>query len=798
MNTKRTKFLSPGPRSECPARLGGAVAPLTCPREPERPLIARVIVLTPTRAVRGLFDYELSPALLARGVGVGSLLKVRFARRTLVAVVAELAASSELPAERLAMAEELLPARLPADLVGLALWLADEYCSTPARALEVVLPAGANRGVEERLVLVASLTAAGSAALHPAGGSEPPAAGTKPLTAGQRRALQTLADGPVRAAAVGTALLRRLEARGLVTLAPGPARDRQRHFEVSSVSATPPPLTTEQRAVLEALGPALGDGCGVGAGGAAELDAAPAFLLHGVTGSGKTEVYLRAAEVTLRQGRGVIILVPEIALTPQALARFRARFGDVVAVLHSGMSASRRYSEWLRLARGEAQVCVGARSAVFAPLADIGLIVVDEEHESSYKDERDPRYDARTVAARRARTHRALLLSGSATPRPEAVFGARRLLLRERVDGRPLPSVSVLDMRGLHHPLHPDARLALADCRHAGGKAIVLLNRRGWSNFLSCGSCGRVWMCPNCDVALVLHRSAGRVSCHHCGHQEQVPASCPDCGSVSVARHGAGTERLEHELAAALGGPDFPVFRLDADAAGIEARARILEHFQAARSGVLVGTQMVAKGHDFADVSLGVVIDADQTLRFPDFRAEERTFALVTQLAGRTGRGGGPGRAGSCPGAVGTGAGDDPGRVLVQTLQPAARPIVLAARHDAETFVRGELRRRKALGYPPFLTLVRVVCAAVEREAARRAALALAERIRADGGGAAGAVTVLGPAPLFTVRGRARHQLVAKADDRGAVIAAVRDAVLALSADRAHRQVALSVDVDPQ
>ncbi len=506
------------------------------------------------------------------------------------------------------------------------------------------------------------------------------------------------------------------------------------------------------------------------------------FLVHGVTGSGKTEVYLQAAQETLEQGRTVIILVPEIALTPQALARFQARFGDVVAVMHSGMSVGKRHDEWLRLARGEARVCVGPRSAVFAPLTDIGLIVVDEEHESSYKHESDPRYDARTVAQRRAQQHGAVMVLGSATPRPEAVFETRRLLMHERVDGRPLPAVEILDMRGLHNPLHPDARLALADCRRDGGKAIVLLNRRGWSNFLSCGSCGRVWMCPNCEVALVLHRGGGYVACHHCGHHERVPSVCPDCGSVSVARHGAGTERLEYELTTALGDTSFPVLRLDADASGLDARAQILERFHAAPSGLLVGTQMVAKGHDFADVGLGIVVDADQTLRFPDFRAEERTFALITQLAGRTGRG--------------VSARGGAGRVLVQTMEPTARPIRLAAHHDSETFVRGELRRRKALGYPPFTTMIRVIFAAVDRDAAHAAATALRERISAVA--TASRLAVLGPAPLFMLRGKSRYQLVVKAADRGAAIEAVRLAVDAVSADRRHREVALSVDVDPQ
>jgi primosomal protein N' (replication factor Y) (superfamily II helicase) len=730
-------------------------------------LIARVIPLTQTRAIRGLFDYLLPAPMEAAEVGVGSLLRVSFAGRTIPAVIAEMAVDSELPAEKLATAAEVLPARLPADLVELAVWMAAEYCSTPARALQILLPAGAAQGLREKQVLVATITSAGSAVLRD---------GAK-LTDGQRVALEALVDQPASASLIGTSLLRRMEARGLVALELTVQRRRAASHAVSSTSASAPPLTAEQESVLvpilEALARADRGGTDHG------LDA---FLLHGVTGSGKTEVYLQAADATLQQGKSVIILVPEIALTPQALARFSARFGDVVAVMHSGMSTGKRYDEWLRLARGEARVCVGPRSAVFAPLSDIGLIVVDEEHESSYKHESDPRYDARTVAHRRAREHGAVLLAGSATPRPEGVFGANRLIMRERVDGRPLPAVEILDMRGLHNPLHPDTRLALADCRHAGGKAIVLLNRRGWSNFLSCGSCGRVWMCPNCEVALVLHRAGAYVACHHCGHRERVPSSCPDCGSVSVARHGAGTERLEHELVAALGDPNFPVLRLDADAAGLEARAQILERFHAAASGILIGTQMVAKGHDFADVGLGIVVDADQTLRFPDFRSEERTFALITQLAGRTGRGSA-----------------DRGRVLVQTKEPAARPIALASQHDSETFVRGELRRRKALGYPPFATLIRVICAAIEADGAYNAAGALRDLITASAAQyEPGQITVLGPAPLFMLRGKARFQLVVKAFDRAAAVAAVRDAVDAVSGDRAHREVALSVDVDPQ
>ncbi len=729
-------------------------------------MIARVIPLTQTRAIKGLFDYALPDSL--GSAEVGSLLRVPFAGRRLLAVIAELAERSEIDPDRLATALELLPAKLPSDLVTLAVWMAAEYCSTPARALQILLPAGATRGLAEKQVLVASITISGRAALD----------GAARLTGAQREALGLLvSDGPTAAATIGTALLRRLETRGLVALAHAVQPRRPSSHSVSSTSAWAPPLTAEQEAALLPIGAAIATSAArtqdLGDDGRRRE-----FLLHGVTGSGKTEVYLQAAEATLNQGRGVIILVPEIALTPQALGRFQARFGDIVAVMHSGMSAGRRYDEWLRLARGEALVCVGPRSAVYAPLSDIGLIVVDEEHESSYKHESDPRYDARTIARRRAADHGAVLLSGSATPRPEAVLGAERLRMSQRVDGRPLPQVEILDMRGLHNPLHPDARLALADCRRDGGKAIVLLNRRGWSNFLSCGSCGRVWMCPNCEVALVLHRSGGVVACHHCGHRERVPSRCPDCGSVSVARHGAGTERIEHELAQALGDPQFPVLRLDADAAGLDARARILERFHAGTSGILVGTQMIAKGHDFADVGLGIVIDADQTLRFPDFRAEERTFALVTQLAGRTGRGGA-------------------GRVLVQTMEPTARPIMLAAEHDSETFLRGELRRRKALAYPPFTTLVRVICAAADAGAAHAAATAVRGAITERGAAPLG-LSVLGPAPLFMLRGRSRSQLVVKATDRESAIRAVGGAVDAVSADRSHREVAFSVDVDPQ
>jgi primosomal protein N' (replication factor Y) len=538
---------------------------------------------------------------------------------------------------------------------------------------------------------------------------------------------------------------------------------RSEHIAVGALTVGAPRLTGAQQAVLEDLLAAM------------HAPRPAQRLLHGVTGSGKTEIYLRAAAAALQQGRGAIVMVPEIALTPQIVGRFIERFGETVAVMHSRLSAGERYEQWRRLRSGEARVCVGPRSAVFAPIEGLGLIVLDEEHDASYKHEGDPRYDARTVAARRARDCKALLLLGSATPRPESHHEVPRLRLPGRADGRPLPPVGVLDMCGAPHGLHPETAQALAEVKRSGRKAIVLLNRRGWSNFLSCRSCGSVWNCPHCDVALVLHRGQGLLACHHCGHREHIPERCP-CGSGTLARHGAGTERLEHDLAATLDDGAFPMFRLDADTvAGARGGgvATLLRRFQDAPAGVLLGTQMVAKGHDFPDVALGVVLDADATLRFPDFRAEERTFALIAQLAGRVGRGG-------------------EGQVLVQTIAPAARSIQFAARHDSEGFVAGELERRRALRYPPYSHLVRVTCAAADTPRARAAASAICERLRpldAD---------VLGPAALFRLRERERQVLVIKSAERTATVRAIGAAVQHVARARTHTGVSFSVDVDPQ
>jgi primosomal protein N' (replication factor Y) len=530
-----------------------------------------------------------------------------------------------------------------------------------------------------------------------------------------------------------------------------------------SLDAAPEPepeaLTPEQERALGRAVAALDEGRGAN------------LLLHGATGSGKTEVYLRAAAAAVERGLGAIVLVPEIALTPQAVGRFRGRFGDSVAVLHSGLTEAERRDERLRILAGGARVVVGARSAVFAPVRGLGLVCVDEEHDASYKQDSDPRYDARTLVAKRAALEGAVALYGSATPRPESWASLERLELGGRLTG-PLPPVRVVDLRReAGYPLSSPLLRELGAIAEHGGRAILLLNRRGVAPALHCRACGLTLRCAQCDVALVLHRD-GRLHCHHCGHAEPAGETCPACGSPELARIGAGTQRLETELAANV--PELELVRLDADAAARPgAAAAALARFAAADRAVLLGTQMVAKGHHFPGVALAAVVDADAGLGLPDFRAEERMFQLLTQLAGRSGR-------------------DAPGRVLVQTFQPDARAVVHAARHDVAGFLRGELERRRELGYPPFRHLVRIVVSGPEPEAPLRA---LAE-IRAGLDGVDG--DLLGPAPGLRLRGRYRAQLVAKtATPRR--LAERAGSLLAAAAQAMRRDgLAAVVDVDPQ
>ena len=504
----------------------------------------------------------------------------------------------------------------------------------------------------------------------------------------------------------------------------------------------------------------------------AALDAGSSsnFLLYGATGSGKTEVYLQACAAALERGLGAIVLVPEIALTPQTVGRFTARFGERVALLHSALTEAERRDERDRITMGEARIVVGARSAVFAPMRGLGVICVDEEHDASYKQESDPRYDARTVAAKRALLERAVAVFGSATPRPESWRSLERLELGGRLAGK-LPPVRIVDLRReAGYPLSAPLLEELGSIAERGGKAILLLNRRGVAPALHCRACGITLHCTNCDVSLVLHRD-GTLRCHHCGHAEAEPPTCPACVSPELARIGAGTQRLESELQLKL--PELTRIRLDADAVEKPGALAVrLAEFAAADRAALIGTQMVAKGHHFPGVGLAAVVDADTGMALPDFRAEERTFQLLTQLAGRSGR-------------------DAPGRVLVQTFQPDARAVALAANHDVARFLAGELDRRRELGYPPFRHLVRIVVAGPEPDAPLQALTELRDVLpRTD--------DVLGPAPLLRLRGKYRAQLVAKTEHPRRV--AGEAGRLLSAAAPAMRRAGLTavVDVDPQ
>jgi len=629
---------------------------------------ASVYPLVTARAVARPFTYEIPD-----DTGKGAVVEVLFGNARRRGVVTEVGV--EPPEGIDAAAVERVAETLPPALVDLALWIADYYGSTPARALSLVAP-------------------------------------SHPKRRGERRD-------------VGTAI-------------PG--------------EPAPETLSPTQEAALARIVELLDGGGGN-------------VLLSGATGSGKTEVYIRACEAALARGRGAIVLVPEIALTPQALGRFRQRFGDRVAVLHSALTEAERRDERERIANGEASVVVGARSAVFAPVPSLGVICVDEEHDASYKQESDPRYDARTVAAKRASLEGAVAVFGSATPRPETWQSLERVELGTRI-GAPMPSVHVVDLRReAGYPLSAPLLAALGAVVERDGKAILLLNRRGVAPAVHCRACGTTRRCPNCDVALTLHGDEA-LHCHHCGRVESMGDVCPACGSAELARIGAGTQKLERELAKHL--PELEVIRLDAD---VDDVAASLERFAAVRRAVLVGTQMVAKGHHFEGVELAAVVDADTGLSLPDFRAEERTFQLLTQLAGRSGR-------------------DAPGRVLVQTFQPDARAIVHAARHDVAGFLAEELDRRSALGYPPFAHLVRIVVSGPDQADAVRAL----EELKA---GLVGH-ELLGPAPLLRLRGRHRAQLVGKTQHPRAL--ASRAAALLAAAAPAMRRAGLSavVDVDPQ
>ena len=668
---------------------------------------------------------------------------------------------------------------LPPEVVDLALWVAEYYACGPGESIAAAMPplalsASGSSGGGFRTERVVRLTGTGRDALvaGTAGGLGPK----------QRAALHRLASVPgglgtarLREDGIAAATVARLRERGLVAI---DSRRVERDPFASEGSAESEPAggggreaTAEQGAALQAM---------------AALAAECVFhvaLLHGVTGSGKTEVYLRLARDVVASGRRVLVLVPEIALTPAVAETFRRAFGDRVAIQHSGLSPGARHDQWHRIRRGETAVVVGTRSAVFAPLDALGLIVVDEEHDTSYKQEESPRYHARNVAIVRGRRAGALVVLGSATPSLETFHHARNgryrcVAMTERVHRRPLPEVQVVDMRAEAADGGADVAVSrpLADALEAtlvrGEQALILLNRRGFATAVLCRQCGRTLECPNCSVSLTLHRRAGRARCHYCNFSVTRPSTCVHCAGPYLDTVGFGTERIEADVAERF--PRAAIARLDRDAARRRgAGTALLARFRAREIDVLVGTQMIAKGHDFPNVTLVGVVSADAGLQVADFRAAERTFQLLTQVAGRAGRG------------------ERPGIAIVQSFHPGHYSIVHACRQAYGPFFEEEMRYRNALRYPPVLSMVNAVVRGPTLEAAMRDAARLASALRAAGS----SFQVLGPAvaPIARLRGQHRAQIFLKGRNRPAMRIALRGALDA-GPDLGRR---VTVDVDP-
>jgi len=824
-------------------------------------MIAKVIVDVPSRQTDRPFDYKV-PKELEHWMEIGSRVGVPFGGRVLQGFVTGLEETTDIDPKRLKSISELLdplPPLLP-DLVELARWMAEKYCCSWTMALQAMIPS-ALKGKAERIVYIedeeeATRSLPSELVLGISGSRNPVkldallaqypkyakaikealSVGTlsehisirdrlsvrKSLTvfvsenrsiaeaglaalslrAGKQRELLRFMleqSGPMTLqellAATGASAgsVHSLVEKGLLELREVEYK-RDPYADREFARTEPLPLMEGQQRVYNQIAAAISAG------------ESHTMLLHGVTGSGKTEVYMQSIQLCLSAGKQAIVLVPEISLTPQMVERFKGRFGSSVAVLHSRLSQGERYDEWRKIRNGAAQVAIGARSAIFAPFESIGLIIIDEEHESSYKQEESPKYHARDVAVRRARQHGAAVVLGSATPSLESYAAASRpvkageasalLSMPERVGARPLPAVKLVDMReelrgGNRSMFSRELHQALTCRLERGEQSVLLLNRRGYSTFVMCRSCGYTAACPHCDISLTYHQKTRLLRCHYCGHAENAPSQCPSCESEHIRYFGTGTQRVEEELAKLF--PGIRVIRMDVDTTTEKnAHEKLLKQFGERRADVLLGTQMVAKGLDFPYVTLVGVIAADTSLNLPDFRAAERTFQLLTQVAGRAGRH------------------HLPGEVVIQTYTPEHYAITTAQHHDYSAFISHELHQRGMLGYPPYCRLILITMSheqlpllaqTCEQFAAELRELAAHEGVLTPlSTGASKAFEVLGPvaSPIARMKDRYRFQCVIKY--RGSIDASalVRRVLASFTDGPPQRLVQFSVDVDPQ
>jgi primosomal protein N' (replication factor Y) len=746
--------------------------PQNAPSSSGPPRFARVVLPIPLDQP---FTYEIPDSLAGR-VFVGCRVEVPFGKRDMSGVVVDLTHEPDVP--RIRPIRQVQEAFLPGVLLDLARWIASYYGCSRGEAMQSVLPPSLRRSkvkskptgvvcvVDERLRR---------------GADEAFAEAQRTLARAKRQLAllsELLAAGgdapvPVVLDEWGYArdVLDGLDERGLVKIVASTATS-----PLESLESPVAELTEAQARALSLVSESL-----------RSREFRP-MLLHGVTGSGKTEVYLRLAREVVGSGGGCIVLVPEIGLLPQATARYRRAFGDLVAIIHSRLTGPERFDIWERIERGDQRVVVGPRSAIFSPVRDLRVVVVDEEQDESYKQEDKPRYHARAVALVRGKMENLTVVLGSATPSAESLRWAREgkyvlARLPDRVAGGALPEIDVVDMRD------PDARGAVFSPRlierlehtiRSHQQAIVFLNKRGHARTVQCSACGWVAMCKNCDVALTYHRVDGRLKCHLCGYERALPPRCDACASRLLRYSGVGTQRVELELKALF--PGVGVLRMDADTTtGKEGHRRILEEFTSGHYPILLGTQMVTKGHHFPGVALVGVVSAEEGLNFPDFRSAERTFQQLTQVAGRAGRG------------------DRPGSVVVQTYTPDHSVFRYLRMHDYDGFMREELEVRRRLGYPPFARLVLASCSGTNAATLAAFMETWARELRAEL--STRPISILGPAPPLVprVRNRFREQLLLK----GAIGHADKDAALAVYRRLCDRRglargIDLRWDVDPE